>query len=139
MTRTNGRNADGTFAHGNSGKRKGTLNKVTRASLELLNGEAEALTRKAVELALDGDTTALRLCLERIAPPRKDAPVQFHLPQMASANDAAKAASALLTAVSEGEITPIEATHVMGLIETYRKTLETSELEARIAALEEAE
>jgi hypothetical protein len=28
-------------------------------------------------MALEGDTTALRLCLERIAPPRKDAPVCF--------------------------------------------------------------
>jgi len=32
-----------------------------------LEGEAEALTRKAVELALEGDVTALRLCLDRIA------------------------------------------------------------------------
>jgi hypothetical protein len=48
--------------------------RATRAVEAPLDGEAEALTRKAVALALDGDTVALRLCLERIAPPLKDAP-----------------------------------------------------------------
>jgi hypothetical protein len=106
------------------------------AVLELLEGQAEALTQKAVELALSGDTTALRLCLERVAPPRKDAPVQFKLPQMATARDAARAAGAALEAVSEGELTPSEGAQVMALVDAFRRTLETTELEARVAALE---
>ena len=106
MTRNSGRNSDGTFAKGNPGKPKGSRHKATQASLALLEGEAEALTRKAVDTALAGDTTALRLCLERIAPVRKDAPVQFALPEMSSAEDAAKAAASVLTAVSDGELTP---------------------------------
>lgn len=80
--RNTGRNADGTFTVGNRGKPKGARDKATLAVLKLLDGEAEALTRKAVELALAGDTTALRLCLERIAPPRKDAPVKVELPDI---------------------------------------------------------
>ena len=71
------------------------------AVLELLDGQAEALTQRAVELALDGDTVALRLCLERLAPPRKDAPVEFSLPRMVTVRDAAEAAAAVLHAVSE--------------------------------------
>ena len=47
---------------------KGARNRATLAAETLLDGEAEALTRKAVELALAGDTTALRLCLERVLP-----------------------------------------------------------------------
>ena len=109
----------------------------TQAVLALLEGEAEALSRKAVEMALEGDTTALRLCLERIAPPRKDAPVQFDLPAMQSAADAAKAAAAVVAGVADGELTPVEGAHLMALVESYRKTLETSELESRVAALEE--
>jgi hypothetical protein len=135
--RKSGRNPDGTFGPGNPGKPKGTRHKATRAALALLEGESEALSRKAVELALAGDTTALRLCLERIAPPRKDAPIAFDLPAMQSAADAAVAAAAVVEAVADGELTPVEGAHVMGLIEAYRKTLETSELEARVAALEE--
>lgn len=101
-----------------------------------VGGGTEALTRRAVETALAGDTAALRLCLERITPPRKDAPVIFALPQMETGADAAKAAGAVLASVSDGDLTPIEAVQIMGLIETFRKTLETCELEARVAALE---
>ena len=132
----NGRTAAGTFTSGNAGRPKGARNRTTMAVLELLEGQAEALTQRAVELALSGDTTALRLCLERVAPPRKDAPVQFALPKMTSAKDAAEAAAAVLQAVSEGDLTPTEGAQVMGLVDSFRRTLETSELEARLAALE---
>ena len=134
--RNNGRNTDGTFGPGNPGRPKGARHKATQAALALLDGEAEALTRKAVEMALAGDGAAMRLCLERIAPPRKDAPVTFPLPPMQSAADAAKAAGAVLDAVALGELTPTEGAQIMGLVETYRRTLETSDLEARVAALE---
>lgn len=133
---TTGRDASGRFTEGNPGRPRGARHKATRAALALLDGEAEGLTRKAVELALDGDTTALRLCLERIAPPRKDAPVQFDLPPMQSAADAARAAGAVLDAVAGGDMTPTEGAHIMALVEGFRKTLETSEIEARVAALE---
>lgn len=136
MTRNSGRNTDGTFAPGNPGKPQGARHKATKAALALLDGQAEASTQKAIDTALAGDTAALRLCLERIAPPRKDAPVSFTLAPMATAKDAATAAAAVLDAVALGDLTPTEAAQIMGLIETYRRTLETCELEARVAALE---
>jgi hypothetical protein len=134
--RKSGRNTDGTFATGNPGKPKGTRHKATQAALALLDGEAEALTRKAVELALAGDGAALRLCLERIAPPRRDAPVSFDLTPMQSAADAAKAAGAVLDAVAMGDLTPQEGAHIMALVETFRRTLETTKLEVRMSELE---
>ncbi|MCC6007757.1 MAG: hypothetical protein JJU40_08770 [Rhodobacteraceae bacterium] len=134
--RKSGRNADGTFGPGNPGKPKGTRHKATWAALALLDGEAEALTRKAVEMALGGDGAALRLCLDRIAPPRRDAPVHLHLPPMTTARDAATAAGAVLDAVAGGDLTPTEGTALMALVEGFRRTLETLELEARVAALE---
>jgi hypothetical protein len=138
MTRNSGRNTDGTFAQGNSGKPRGARHRATQAALALLDGQAEALTRKAVDMALSGDGAALRLCLERITPPRRDAPVAFALPAMTCARDAAHAAAAVLGAVSEGELTPTEGAHVMGLVEAWRRTFETTEIEARLAALEGA-
>ncbi|MFT5946920.1 MAG: hypothetical protein ACI807_001167, partial [Paracoccaceae bacterium] len=98
----------------------------------------EALTAKAIEMALDGDGAALRLCLERIAAPRKDAPVTFALPAMTCARDATHAAGAVLGAVAEGDLTPTEGAHIMALVESYRRTFETTELEARLTALEGA-
>jgi hypothetical protein len=132
-----GRNADGTFGAGNAGKPRGTRHKATQAVLALLEGEAEALSRKAIEMALAGDGVALRLCLDRIAPPRKDSHVEFTLPPMATAHDAAQAAGAVLEAVSIGELTPTEGAQVMGLVDCFRRTLEVTEFEARLAALED--
>lgn len=133
---TEGRNTDGTFASGNPGRPKGARHKTTLAIEALLEGEAEALTRKAIEFAKDGDVTALRLCLERISPVRKDTSVEFNLPDIKTAQDASEAASAVLKAVSDGDLTPNEGATVMGLVESYRQVLEATELEARIAALE---
>ena len=119
------------------GRPKGARCKATLAAQALLDGEAEALTRKAVELALEGDLTALRLCLERIVPPRKDSPVKVTLPTLESAADIPTVTNALLEAVARGELTPSEAQAVAGLVEAHRKALETEELERRIAALEQ--
>ena len=88
-------------------------------------------------MALAGDTVALRLCLERLAPPRKDAPVRFDLPPMQGAANAAAAMGAILAGVARGDLTPGEGSAIAGLVEGYRKALETTELETRIKALEE--
>jgi hypothetical protein len=71
-----------------------------RKGQSMVSRTAGALTRKAVEMALAGDTTALRLCLERMARPQRDVPVQFTLPGIESARNAAKAAGAVLEAVA---------------------------------------
>jgi hypothetical protein len=63
-----------------AGKRPGTRHKVTIAAQDLLDGESQALTRKAIDLALDGDLTVLRLCLERIIPPTRERSVKMTLP-----------------------------------------------------------
>ena len=133
----NGKNTAGQFTAGNSGRPKGSRNKATLVIENLLQGQAEALTQTAVTKALEGDSVALRLCMERIAPAPKDQPVSFILPKMQSALDASKAAESVLTAVSEGELTPIEATRVMALIDSYRRTLELTDIEERLQALEE--
>ena len=132
----NGRNTAGQFSAGNPGRPKGARNKVTIAIESLLQGQAEALTQTAVIKALEGDSVALRLCMGRIAPAPKDQPISFSIPKMNNALDASEAAGSVLTAVSEGELTPIEATRVMGLIDSFRRTLELTEIEERLRALE---
>ena len=132
----NGRNTDGTFSSGNTGRPKGARNKKTLAVESLLEGQAEALTQTAISKALEGDSVALKLCMDRIAPAPKDNTVQFSLPSMVTASDASQAAGSVLSAVSDGELTPIEATRVMGLIDSYRRTLELTDIENRLKALE---
>ena len=119
------------------GKPLGTRNRATRAAETLLDGEAEALTRKAVEMALAGDTTALRLCLDRILSPRKGRPVTLDLPAVTDAAKVQTALTRIVTAASEGEITPDEAGALTTIIEAQRRAIETVELEARLRAVEE--
>ena len=57
--------------------------------------------------------------MERIAPAPKDQPVSFSLAKMSNALDASEAGGIVPTAVSEGELTPIEATRVIELINTF--------------------
>jgi hypothetical protein len=136
--KTNGRKTDGTFAAGNKlgGRTPGARNKATLAVEALLDGQHEALTQAAIRKALEGDTAAIRLCLDRIAPPRKDAPVSFALPAIKSAADTVTASSALLEAVAAGDVTPDEAGRVMALLMAHKGLVEAGDLEARIAALE---
>jgi hypothetical protein len=50
------------------GRRVGCRSKTTMGATAPLAGKAEMLTRKTVELALVGDTTVMRLCIERVLP-----------------------------------------------------------------------
>lgn len=120
------------------GRTKGSRNQMTLAMEALLDGELEALTRKAIELALGGDIAALRLCLDRVIPPRKDRPVTFTLPAIASTHNAAAAMASILAAVSSGDVTPGEAAEISRLIDAYVKAVEATELHERISRLERA-
>lgn len=142
MPENTGRKQGSRFKPGKSGnpagKPKGSRNAATLAMEALLDGESEALTRKAIELAKGGDMAALRLCLDRILPPRKDRPVTFALPAITGTNDAAAAMSSILAAVSSGDVTPGDAAEVSKLIDSYVRAVEATELHERIARLERA-
>ena len=136
-----GEQQGGRFEKGRSGNPRGrplgSRNSATLAAEALLEGEAEKLTRKCIELAMDGDTVALRLCLERIYPARKDRPVTFPLPPITSPRDAADIAAAVAEAVAAGHLTPSEAAEIGKVIEIYVKAYQTAELNDRVARVEE--
>jgi hypothetical protein len=94
------------FQSGNPGKPRGARHRTTQAVEALLDGEAEKLTRKAIEMALAGDVTALRLCFERICPPRRDRPVAVELPKIERPADMVTATAALVEAAACGVVTP---------------------------------
>jgi uncharacterized protein DUF5681 len=133
-----GKKQDTRFKPGQSGnpagKPKGTRNATTRAVEALLEGEAEELTRKAIELAKEGDLTALRLCLDRIVPPRKDRHVAFGLLTMNGPTDAVSGLAAIVA--GKGDLTPSEASELTKIIESYTHILETADHEERLRALE---
>lgn len=119
-----------------AGRPIGSRNATTLAVEALLEGQAEAVTQRVVNAALAGDMAAIKLVMDRIAPPRKSRPIQISLPSIGDAHGIAQAQATVVAAVAGGEITPEEATGLSGLLEGLRRALETGELEARIRRLE---
>lgn len=129
-----GHDEKGRFTPGNPGRPRGARHKATLAAMALLDGEAEAITRQCIQQALQGDTTALRLCLERILPVRKDMPLPGGLDL---GGDLAAGIDVIIRAVAGGVITPSEADALAKILEAKRKIIELSEIEERLSALEE--
>lgn len=138
-TRNNGRNADGRFAAGNPGRPKNCRNIATRVLEELLDGESEAISRKCIEMAKAGDMTAIRLVMDRTIAPRKDRPTPFDMPKITSVEDTPGAICSVLNEVAAGTMTPSEAEAIVKIIGAYSATLEVSEIQKRLEALENRE
>jgi hypothetical protein len=136
------RGSDGRFRKGNSGnpagRPLGARNKATEMAEFLLDGQAEALTRKAVECALEGDSIALRLCLDRIIPPRRGRTVRLDgLSPIRGAADLGHTMAAITTAATGGAITPGEAAELARVVEIFVRAVETSDFERRLRQLED--
>ncbi len=131
---------DGKFKPGQSGnpagKPKGARSATTLMIEALLDGQAKALTQAAIDKALSGDITALKLCLDRLAPPRKDRPVTFEMPAIDVTHDLPKATLALMQAVAAGELTPSEAAELGKLIDAHVRAIELTDINRRLEALE---
>jgi hypothetical protein len=119
-----------------AGKKPGTRNRATMLGQELLDAQAPKLVRKAISMAIRGDVAALRICMDRIVPVARHRTVQFSVPPLSSASDAANAMAALLAGVAAGQLTPNEASEMSNLVANFVKTLDVTTLEQRIEALE---
>lgn len=119
-----------------SGRPLGARNQRTVALEELLDGEIEAITRRAIEAAKAGDIAAIRLVMDRVLPPARSRPILIDLPMVTDAASVSSAQSEILKAVALGDLRLDEAESLSGLLEARRKSLETVELEDRIKQLE---
>lgn len=131
----------GRFQKGKSGnpagKPTGSRNKATLAVEALLQGQAEQIGQVCIQKALDGDTTALRLVMERVAPVRKGRPVEIAMPKVENAAGVVAAIGSVLQALGDGRLTPEETATIAGALEVQRRSLEVADLERRIEQLEE--
>mgnify|MGYP003673427742 CR=1 FL=1 len=136
MRDENGRFLPGSTGNPN-GRAKGVRNATTMAIEKLLDGEAENIGRKAIELALGGDIQALRLCLDRIVPPRKErACPPVDLPKINDTKDVLEAISRITELLASGELTPTEVSAFCGVLEQYRRHYEAEVIESRLTELE---
>jgi hypothetical protein len=130
----------GRFQKGQSGnargKPRGARNKTTRLAESLLDGEADGLVRKCIEMALDGDIAAMRLCVERLIPVRRERSLQLKLPPLRHSADAVAAIASITADVAAGSITMGEGAELSRLIGNFTAALETHDLAQRLEALE---
>src|ERR1700689_3786133 len=124
---------DGQFSKGTSGnpsgRPPGSPNKsrlIMEASLE---GESQGLIRKAIKLALAGDTHALRLCLDRLLPPGRDRLVHFDMPLIRGLEEA--------PAISEGHLTPQEGEVIGRMLAQHAKSTVPQDVNPRLQRLEQ--
>ena len=120
-----------------AGKPKGARHKTSLAVEALLEGEAENITRKAIEMAKAGDITAIKLVLERLVPAKREREVYIELGNINTASDLAEASNRIAKGVGGGILTPGEAQGLMNILEGRRKIIDTHELAERITRLEE--
>jgi hypothetical protein len=134
--------ADTRFKPGVSGNPAGTArgsrHRATLLAESLYKGECESLVRKTIELGLAGDIGALKICLDRLCPPLKSRPITFKLPPLHTVSDALSAISLIIEAAASGEILADEAEALTGMIGTFLKALEITDLEDRLCKLEQA-
>lgn len=116
-----------------AGRPKGALGKATRWR-EALEPHGDDLFKVAVDHALDGDMTALKLCLERISPPVKPTsdPVLFDL----SGDTLSDKAESVLQAIAGGVIDVDSGRKLIGAISDLGKIIEVDSILERLEALE---
>jgi hypothetical protein len=103
----------------------------------LLDADAKAITEKCIKLAKDGDSTAMRLCMERLGPPRKERVVCFEMPPLEKPADCIPVLASIVRGVAEGELTPGEAAALSSIVDKYTRAVEMTDLADRIAKLEQ--
>jgi hypothetical protein len=120
------------------GMRPGSRHKATVFAEHLLKGQCEGLVKKTIELGLAGDTSALKLCLDRLLPAIRTRPIQFKLPALRTVSDALSAMTLIIGGAAKGEILADEAETLTGMVTGFIEALKINDLEERLAALEKA-
>jgi len=125
------------FKKGESGNPQGRPRGIADKRVELralLDPHKEELVAKAVERALEGDTQALRLCLERLIPPIKsqDLPIQVSI----AGETLTEKAESVLQLAESGDLAISEISSLLQSLSTLARIIDVDELERRITALE---
>jgi hypothetical protein len=120
-----------------NGRPRGSMNKATLLAESLIEGEAEAIVRKAVALAKKGDVGMIRALLGFILPAKKDRHLTLALPPIESAEDALLVSRSIVGAIASGELSPSEGADMAKAVELHIKLFETVDLERRLEVLEQ--
>jgi hypothetical protein len=119
------------------GRPRGSRNKRTLLLEELLAGHTDALLRKALVMALQGDGPILRTLLGRILPHCKDGPVRVGTLRTGSSQEIAASCDQILKKVSNGTLTLAEGQECVKLLQGRLDMALLTDMESRLRALEQ--
>ena len=130
-----------TFKAGQSGnprgRPKGTGNTALTALRKPLNDNAEKLIQVAVDMALEGNETMLKACLDKLLPSIKSTDRQVQLPGLNKQKSLLGKAEFVIRCVAEGKVTPVEGNQLLSGLSTTTRIFESDELLKRLESLEE--
>jgi hypothetical protein len=118
------------------GKKPGTKHRKTLLLAAMSDDDRAAIVGKIIRQARRGDRASQKLIVDRTEPPRRGSPVKFPLPPVVTTADVVAAQTAITAAMAAGRISPAEAVEVSAVVELVRRAIETSQLEARLLAIE---
>ena len=106
--------------------------------MNLLKDEELALSRKAIESAMNGNTQMLQFCLSRLLPPPpKDTPVRLSgMPVCNDVKSSAALSSYILKQMSQGKLTPTQAHLISAIVEKHLRCLELTDVSQRLEDIE---
>lgn len=104
---------------------------------ELIEARMPELVERCVQLALQGEMQAMRLCFERVLPALKATDDQIAV-TVNEGSGIGEHARSVVAAVLGGELTPAEARSLMAVLVDQSRILEVESFEARLAALEQS-
>jgi len=117
------------------GRPKGSPNREKSPTQHLLDEFAPHIIRKCIAQAMEGNASAMRLCMERISPSRRGALIQMNLPPIRTAEDVGRAAEKVTQAVRRGRLTPAEGNEMMNHFESRSRFIEGAKFETQLADL----
>ncbi|MGN8159499.1 DUF5681 domain-containing protein [Salinisphaera sp. SWV1] len=125
------------FKKGQSGNPQGRPKDNRTAELRgMLRPYAPDLVAKVKDMAMEGDATAMRLCLERILPPLRARDEAMTIPTLDSNASLVEQGQAIVAALSAGQLSPADAATLMQTVTAQARLVEVEELEQRVTALE---
>ncbi len=119
------------------GRPRGSRNRSTLIMESLFQSEAENLTRKVIEMAKEGDSLAMRICMDRLLPAQRDRPIDLPLGPVDTLPQVRAGMSTVLEAIGNGSITPTEGETVAQVLHLQSEVVTSAELAPRVVQLEE--
>lgn len=122
-----------------AGRPQGSRNKASLMAEQLFAEDIQDVCKSVIAKAKSGDMQAAKIILDRLVPPRKDNLVNIELPDIKTPNDILSAIRSITSAITKGEITPLEGEALTRILDINAKAIEICEFESMLTELENRE